>query len=62
MRCALSMHPSEPPPRPPPALPPPPEPVYVEPERATPWWVWVLVAFSAGAVAMVVLTLTGVIF
>ena len=63
VRCEQSMHPIEPPPPPPAAPPPlPPEPVYEEPEPVTPWWVWVLVAFSAGAVAMVVLTLTGVIF
>jgi hypothetical protein len=62
VRCERSMHPVEPAPPPPALPPPPPEPVYVEPERATPWWVWLVVAFGAGAIAMVVLTLSGVIF
>jgi Zn ribbon nucleic-acid-binding protein len=62
VRCGLSMHPVAPPPPPVVTAPPPPEPVIIEPERVTPWWVWLVIAFGAGAVAMVVLTLTGVIF
>ncbi len=62
VRCELPMRPLAPPPPPPPVQPAPaaPPPVVIEPDRGTPWWVWLIVGVFAVTVVLVVLVLTGV--
>lgn len=61
VRCELPMHPvAAPPPPPMQPPPPPPLPLEVEPERGTPWWLWVIVGVFAVTILVVVLVLTGV--
>lgn len=61
VRCGGLLHPAPVyvPPPPEPVYVPPPAPVYVEPERGTPWWVWLIACVVIAAViAFIVLVAT----